>query len=94
MPDRIHREVDEAGDPTLFGSKRGSGVIVGNDGCKFFIVGKLEVANPERHSPQASMIVAACGLRLEFAGATIHETGNLRPGVRKKKNLAVGRPRP
>ena len=32
----------------MFGSKRGSGVIVGNDGCsKFFIMGKLEVADPE-----------------------------------------------
>ena len=47
MPDQIHSYVDEAGDPTLFGSKRGSGVIVGNDGCsKFFIMGKLEVADP------------------------------------------------
>ena len=47
MPDQIQSYVDEAGDPTLFGSKRGSGVIVGNDGCsKFFIMGKLEVADP------------------------------------------------
>jgi hypothetical protein len=51
MSDQIHSYVDEAGDPTLFGSKRGSGVIVGNDGCsKFFIMGKLEVADPERLS--------------------------------------------
>lgn len=48
MPDHIHSYVDEAGDPTLFGSKRGSGVIVGNEGCsKFFIMGKLEVAEPD-----------------------------------------------
>ncbi|MCC5840512.1 MAG: hypothetical protein JJT96_10335 [Opitutales bacterium] len=48
MPDAIHSYVDEAGDPTLFGRKRGSGVIVGNDGCSnFFILGKLEVDNPE-----------------------------------------------
>ena len=47
MPDQIHSYVDEAGDPTLFGRKRGSGVIVGNDGCsKFFIMGKLEVFDP------------------------------------------------
>ena len=40
MPDKIHSYVDEAGDPTLFGNKRGSGVIVGNAGCsKFFIMG-------------------------------------------------------
>lgn len=44
MPVQIHSYVDEAGDPTIFGRKRGSGVIVGNDGCsKFFIMGKLEV---------------------------------------------------
>jgi hypothetical protein len=48
MPDQIHSYVDEAGDPTLFGSKRGSGVIVCNDGCsKFFIMGELEVADPD-----------------------------------------------
>ncbi len=48
MPDQIHSYVDEAGDPTLFGRRRGSGVIVGNDGCsKFFVMGKLEVADPE-----------------------------------------------
>lgn len=48
MPDLIHSYVDEAGDPTLFGRKRGSGIIVGNEGCsKFFIMGKLEVADPE-----------------------------------------------
>ena len=48
MSDHINSYVDEAGDPTLFGSKRGSCVIVGNDGCsKFFIMGKLEVADPE-----------------------------------------------
>jgi hypothetical protein len=32
----------------LFGRKRESGVIVGNEGCsKFFIMGKLEVSDPE-----------------------------------------------
>lgn len=47
MSDQIHSYVDEAGDPTLFGRKRGSGPIVGTDGCsKFFIMGKLEVAHP------------------------------------------------
>lgn len=53
MKNHIHSYVDEAGDPALFGSKRGSGVIVGNDGCsKFFIMGKLEVDNPEALSAQ------------------------------------------
>ena len=48
MPDQIHSYVDEAGDPALFGCERGSGVIVGNDGCsKFFSMGKLEVVDPE-----------------------------------------------
>lgn len=45
MPDQIHSYVDEAGDPTLFGSKRGSGVIVGCS--KFFIMGKQKVADSE-----------------------------------------------
>ena len=48
MPDRLDIFVDEAGDPTLFGRKRGSGPIVGNSGCSnFFIMGKLEVADPD-----------------------------------------------
>lgn len=48
MPDQIHSYVDEAGDPTLFGARRGSASIVGQDGCsKFFIMGKLEVDDPE-----------------------------------------------
>jgi len=47
MSDHLHIFVDEAGDPTLFGSKRGSGVIVGNPGCsQYFIMGKLEVHDP------------------------------------------------
>jgi len=45
--DLIHSYVDEAGDPTLFGGKRGSGPIVGQNGCsQFFIMGKLEVDDP------------------------------------------------
>ncbi len=47
MSDRLYSYVDEAGDPTIFGSRRGSGVIVGQEGCsKFFIIGKLEVGDP------------------------------------------------
>ena len=57
MGDSIHSYVDEAGDPTLFGRKRGSGVIVGNDGCsKFFIMGKLEVADPESLSQKLTAL--------------------------------------
>ena len=57
MPDKIHSYVDEAGDPTLFGKKRGSGVIVGNDGCsKYFIMGKLEVTNPEALSQKLTAL--------------------------------------
>ncbi len=37
--------IDEAGDPTLFNKKGVS--LVGNDGCSsFFMIGKLEVADP------------------------------------------------
>lgn len=47
MSDRLYSYVDEAGDPTIFGSRRGSGVIVGQEGCsKFFIIGQLEVGDP------------------------------------------------
>jgi hypothetical protein len=57
MPDEIHSYVDEAGDPTLFGRKRGSGIIVGNDGCsKFFIMGKLEVADPKSLSEKLTTL--------------------------------------
>lgn len=38
--------VDEAGDPTLF-SRKGR-LIVGDDGCsRFFILGKLEIEEPD-----------------------------------------------
>lgn len=41
----LHFFVDEAGDPALFDSK--GRILVGQDGCsKFFIVGKLDVADP------------------------------------------------
>ena len=44
-PATRHYFVDEAGDPTLFG-KRGK-VLVGSEGCsKYFILGKLDVADP------------------------------------------------
>jgi hypothetical protein len=47
MSEQIHSFVDEAGDPTLFGSKRGSGSIVGMNGCsRYFMMGKLEVDDP------------------------------------------------
>ncbi|HKL20298.1 MAG TPA: hypothetical protein VJ904_00745 [Tichowtungia sp.] len=47
MSDHLHIFVDEAGDPTLFGKKRGSDTIVGNEGCsQYFIMGKLEVHDP------------------------------------------------
>jgi len=43
----IYSFVDESGDPTLFGKKRGSGPIIGNEGCShYFIMGKLEVEDP------------------------------------------------
>ena len=43
MSDHLYSYVDEAGDPVLFGKKRGGGSIVGNEGCsQYFIMGKLE----------------------------------------------------
>lgn len=45
-PDVIHYFVDEAGDPVLFDGK--GRVLVGTEGCsKYFIVGKLDVDDPE-----------------------------------------------
>lgn len=45
-PGIIHYFVDEAGDPVLFDGK--GHVLVGNDGCsKYFIVGKLDVGEPD-----------------------------------------------
>lgn len=44
-PSVLHFFVDEAGDPTLFDSK--GRILVGMEGCsKYFIVGKLDVADP------------------------------------------------
>lgn len=44
-PSYLHFFVDEAGDPTLFDSK--GRILVGAEGCsKYFIVGKLDVADP------------------------------------------------
>lgn len=48
MSDQIHSFVDEAGDPTLFGRKKGSSPIIGTEGCsRYFIMGKLEVHDPQ-----------------------------------------------
>jgi hypothetical protein len=53
MSDHLYSYVDEAGDPVLFGKKRGSGSIVGNDGCsQYFIMGKLEVHDPDSFSSE------------------------------------------
>ena len=42
----LHYFVDEAGDPTLFARRRQT--IVGQEGCsKYFILGKLEVDDPQ-----------------------------------------------
>jgi len=47
----LHYFVDEAGDTTLF-AKRGK-ILVGSDGCsKYFIMGKLEIANPAKLSEE------------------------------------------
>lgn len=45
-PDSLNIFVDEAGDPTLFANRRRA--IVGTPGCsRFFILGKLEVDDPQ-----------------------------------------------
>jgi hypothetical protein len=44
--DELHLFVDEAGDPNLFDAA--GTLIVETDGCsRFFIMGKLEVENPD-----------------------------------------------
>jgi hypothetical protein len=47
----VHYFVDEAGDPTLFNRK--GRVIVGDEGCsRFFLLGKLEIEEPDLLSAQ------------------------------------------
>ncbi len=47
LPQYRHYYVDEAGDPVLF-HRKGQRIAVGSPGCsKFFILGKLEVADPD-----------------------------------------------
>lgn len=56
-PEIIHYFVDEAGDPVLFAGK--GRVLVGSNGCsKYFIVGKLDVAEPERLSAKLEALRA------------------------------------
>lgn len=46
IPATLHYFVDEAGDPTLF--DRNGRLLAGTNGCsRYFILGKLEVDNPE-----------------------------------------------
>ena len=51
----LHYFVDEAGDPTLFS---GNGrILVGSAGCSnYFILGKLEIADPEGLSRQLEQL--------------------------------------
>lgn len=62
----IHSFVDEAGDPTLFGSRRGSGPLIGSDGCS--ILGKLEVDDPEFLASQLGDLRARLLTDPYFAG--------------------------
>ncbi|MCF7992862.1 MAG: DUF3800 domain-containing protein [Thiohalocapsa sp.] len=49
----VHYFVDEAGDPTLFDRK--GRLIIGNDGCsRFFMLGKLEIDEPDALARQLS----------------------------------------
>lgn len=58
-PSALHFFVDEAGDPTLFDSK--GRILIGGEGCSgYFIVGKLDVADPV--ALQASLDALRIGL--------------------------------
>ena len=82
MPDQIHSFVDEAGDPTLFGSKRGSGSIVGTEGCSnFFMMGKLEVDNPETLARQLSDLRTRLLANPYFAGVSSFDPARGKTGV-------------
>lgn len=85
MPDTIHSYVDEAGDPTLFGRKRGSSVIVGNEGCsKFFIMGKLEVSELDSLSEKLTR------LRHDISREkTAHSRNRFSPKPRGEKEKAT-----
>jgi hypothetical protein len=51
----IHYFVDEAGDPTLF--NRNGRLIVGDEGCsRYFLLGKLEIEEPEVLSAQLTAL--------------------------------------
>ena len=79
MGDRIDSYVDEAGDPILFGRRRGSGVIVGKEGCsKFFIIGKLEVDDPATLSKKLTELRNELLADPYFAGV-----GSFKPDRRK-----------
>lgn len=82
MGDRIDSYVDEAGDPILFGRRRGSGVIVGKEGCsKFFIIGKLEVGDPARLSAELTKLRRALLADPYFAGVPSFNPGRKRTGL-------------
>jgi hypothetical protein len=73
----IHYFVDEAGDPTLFNRK--GRVIVGDGGCsRYFMLGKLEISEPEVLSAQLA------ALRQELvADPYFKAVPSMRPGNRK-----------
>lgn len=54
-PSILHYFVDEAGDPTLFDRK--GQILVGEAGCsRYFMLGKLEVGDPEKLSHDLNML--------------------------------------
>jgi Protein of unknown function (DUF3800) len=81
-PDIIHSFVDEAGDPTLFGGKRGSGSIVGTEGCSnFFIMGKLEVDDPDALAGKLSNLRARLLTDPYFTGVASFDPARGKTGV-------------
>jgi hypothetical protein len=66
-PDRSFYYVDEAGDPTLFDRK--GRVIVGQPGCsRFFVLGKIDVADPDGLAAQLAELRRALLADPYFAG--------------------------
>ena len=76
--DRIKLFVDEAGDPTIF---NGDGeVIIGDNGCsRFFMLGKLEVDDPNLLSTQLTALRYKLLTHPYFAGTESFRPERKRP---------------
>ena len=76
-PDVLHYFVDEAGDTTLF-NRRGRDILVGNGASKYFLLGKLEVEDPD------SLATDMEALRMELlADPYFKNVPSMQPGAKK-----------